>query len=117
MKAFLIDSKNQEIKEVEHNSWRDIAPFLGCSMFTVGAYLPNGDCIYVDDEGLLCQPEHFFVVPTYPTPLAGNGLVVGSTPRSGDSIDAKSTIEELKKMVRFEDINTVGLKIQMGIYQ
>lgn len=98
MKALKIDSWSQTITEVELGDWKTYAPTIGhgCALFTVATYLPNGDALFVDDEGLLRpdQVDRMFKCPWHPEPLAGNGLIIGTGP-DGDSADCKSepTIE------------------------
>lgn len=117
MKAILINSEKRQVSEVEYNGdYKEINRLIGSEVFCIGAYLPNDDCVFVDDEGLLKEPKFFFKVPSYPNPLAGNGLVLG-TNGFGESTSAKSKLEELKKQILFEDINTVGFKVQLGIYK
>jgi hypothetical protein len=106
-KAVLIDAVKREIKEVDVNDYRDICPLLNnCRMFTIGHYLNNGndkqdtDVIYVDDEGLLTDPKHFFTFEGGHQPYAGNGLVVGSDFK-GESADVLISVEEVKNKVKF----------------
>jgi hypothetical protein len=49
-------------------------------IFTTGTHLPGGSVVYVDDEGLLRNPEVLctFVLPTYSDPLPGIGVVIGA---------------------------------------
>ena len=56
--------------------------------------LPNGDSIYVDDEGLLKDSDHWFMLHGYPQPLKGRGLVMGTT-SSGNSCAPKISFETL----------------------
>lgn len=57
------------------------------------------DTIYVDDDGLLNHAHGWFVLRGYPQPLAGKGLVLGTT-RSGNSCSPrKATLEWLRKNV------------------
>lgn len=100
MKALLIDSTNQIITEVQVNSWEDYSPLIGCQIFTIATYLENQDCIMVDDEGLLVNPENFFAVDGVPQPFAGNGLVIG-TDDEGESAEPQIGIEELKNKITF----------------
>lgn len=117
MKAILIDSFTQEVKQVEYNGdFNQINQLIGSECFCIGSYFENGDVVFVDDEGLLKDPTHFFVTSTYPNPLAGRGLVVG-TGKQGESKGCESTVEEIKKSIRFEDINTVAFKAKLGAYK
>ena len=73
---------------------------IGCTMFTT-VRLPNGDYLFVDDEGLLrsgMQPA--FQMQSYPQPLVGNGLVIGGTP-SGGSCEPKSSVKDIEDSIAF----------------
>lgn len=103
MKAIKIDVIKKEVYEVEITA--DIRTFykhLECDCFCqVGKRLPNGDMLLVDDNGLLIEePLGVFEFGTYPQPLSGHGLMVG-TSQSGETIPVKSTIEYVKSAVRF----------------
>ena len=98
MQAILIDPYTQTIEEVEYSGdWRDIKTLLGCELFTT-VYLDDVDSIYVDDEGLYVEDQKFFKLQGYPQPLAGRGLVLGST-EDGDSADCETTIEQVREMI------------------
>lgn len=101
MKAFLIDSKSRKVTEIEYSGdWRDISKTLGCGAFDVVRVAPDLS-IFVDDEGLLTLTAEstFFKLKDYPSPLAGNGLVLGLNPNDGDSVAADRTLEQVEEMV------------------
>lgn len=105
MKAILIDPFNETVTEVEHNGdYRHIYELLSHPEHPVDCFtvvgIEHNDAIFVDDEGLLKDPKHFFVWEDYAQPLAGRGLVLG-TNDEGDSISPKSKIEDVKKRVSF----------------
>jgi len=80
-KAILIDPIAREVSEVlipSTGTLEAIYKFLDCRCFTIAAHLENQDAIFVDDEGLLKDPEHFFVTTHYPQPLAGKALIMGT---------------------------------------
>lgn len=99
MKALLINPYDPDlVTEVEIKDWRDIAPLLGCNIFTT-VQISRTDYIYVDDEGLysgVAQQFGAFQLDTYEHPLMGKGLVLGST-RDGESAAPKITAAELKE--------------------
>jgi len=100
MQAILINPYTQTIEVVDYSGdWRDIKTLLGCELFTT-VYLDGLDVLYVDDEGLYVEDQRFFKIRGYPQPLAGRGLVVGST-EEGDSTDCESTIETIEDLVEF----------------
>ena len=108
MKGIFIDSEKREVREVEYNDWKDISPMIGCRIFTVADFNDKGDCVYVDDEGLLTLrlSSMFFEIEGYPQPLAGNGLVCG-TDDEGASTEPSVSVEEVKKIVKFYRLDEV----------
>lgn len=103
MRAILIDPFERTVTEVEFNGdWRSIKEHIGngCDLFWTGPRLPNEDTVYVDDEGLFKSDQEFFQFSDYPEPLAGRGLVLGTDER-GDSVEVKSTLEEIRELVTF----------------
>jgi hypothetical protein len=100
MQAILIDPYTETIEVVDYSGdWRDIKTLLGCELFTT-VYLDDVDTIYVDDEGLYAEDQKFFKLKGYPQPLAGRGLVLGST-EDGDSTDCASSLDDILDVVEF----------------
>lgn len=108
MKAIKIDVVKKDVYEVEVTT--DIATFykhLECDDFNqVGRRLPNGDCLIVDGEGLLKKPIGAFQFGTYPNSLSGHGLLFG-TDSEGETVGVKSTLDYVKRAVRFVDPATL----------
>lgn len=103
MKAILINPFDQTVTEVDYSGdFRDIYKLIDAQAFDV-ARISRMDGIFVDDEGLLNAPTHFFEHSEYPSPLAGKGLIVGCDDE-GESQSCKTTIEEVKANVRFLNI-------------
>lgn len=104
--AYLIDPAERRIKEVKiGDGYEEINAALGSRMMCVGAYLPDGDAAFVDDEGLLSdEPKDFFrISPRWTSTenvvtLCGKGVVLGSD-RDGGSVDVKISLEELSDAV------------------
>jgi len=102
MKAILIDTKNKEVREVEHDdTLKNIYELVGCSTFDVQR-IDNINSIYVDDEGLFVNPQRYFKYQgdLNSIDLAGNGLVLG-VDHEGNSISPTLTLEEVKEAVTF----------------
>lgn len=81
MRALLIDSAKQEIREVEYESTEakgtTLQQHIGGYIETAYAW-PNGDILFVDEEGLFKAQKHFFRIGERPDqPFAGHGIVVG----------------------------------------
>lgn len=118
MKAILIDAAKREIREVEYQPIAIATDVLTLQQhiggFIEAAYRwDNCDVLYVDEEGLLKQPQHFFSITVRPDqPLAGNGIVVGieveDQSATGFHTEPPSiTVEELRAIVTFDDLGGV----------
>ena len=101
MKAILIDVKNQEIKEVEHdNTLQNIYDLVDCRVFDA-VKVDDVNNIFVDDEGILKDNLYFeYSGSENVFKLAGNGLVLG-VDDEGNSISPTLTIEDVKGKVNF----------------
>jgi hypothetical protein len=116
VRAILIDPEKRTFTEIEmkSSSYKETNKLLGCSTFTIGAYL-NGniekgfDCIAVNDDLLEDEDEsarrYWFQVDTDrnpPTsyPICGRGVVQG-VDKEGETTDAKISIDELTKRITF----------------
>lgn len=97
--AYLIDPAERTIKEVIYSGdYKQISQHLGCTYFDV-VRIANNDAIFVDDEGMLTgESQSFFVHTDYPQPLAGRGLVLGTT-SEGESVSPKVSLDELRRKV------------------
>lgn len=116
MKAYLIDSNQETVTEVNHNGdYKEIYKLCGFQTFDVARVESNGDAIYVDDEGLLniTNETKFFVYEGYTNPLVGNGLMLGLNPHTGDSIAPETSLEDVKSKVKFLTLEQVRYKFQM----
>lgn len=100
MRAILIDPINETIEEVEYNGdYKQIYKHIDASTFGV-VDIPNDDTIFIDDEGLLKDNNHFFIHKDAYTPIGGKGLVLGIDDR-GESVSAHSTLKELRHSITF----------------
>lgn len=103
MKAILVDVKNQEIKEVEHDdTLKSIYKYVDCRTFDV-VNINDDNYIYVDDEGLFVENQLYFEYSgsERAVRLAGNGLILGLDHESGDSISSTLSVEEVRNKVIF----------------
>lgn len=110
MKAILIDTLSQQVREVElpdpkkegyGASNARIYELLGegTTMMQSASYLDGNDVIFVDEEGLFNSKSGCFSFDGS-HPLHGNGIVCGGNDE-GESEDVKATVEEIRKRVRF----------------
>ena len=103
MKAILIDVKNEEVREVDHDdTLQQIYKFVDCATFDV-LRLDGVNCIYVDDEGLFVEDQLFFTYhgDNYSQTLGGNGLILG-VDSEGNSISPTITVEEVEEAIEFQ---------------
>lgn len=115
MRGVLIDSTHRTVTDVDYSGdYKDIYKLIGCSCFTLVRNLPDGDEVFVDDEGLLklTGDSPFFTLPWYPAPLAGNGLIL-SADDEGETHGAKHDADYYKRHVRFTSQRAVWLKEQL----
>jgi len=113
MKAIKIDAAKRKVIEIEIIGLTDMQEAVG-GLIEVGHYFPGSpDVIYVDEEGLLKNPEHFFMIEGETEMLAGNGLIVGTNRLTGASANCITPIEYIKKQVMWMDAQTMGLYLAL----
>ena len=105
MRAIKIDVEKKDIYEIDiSEDWKEISKVLNCQYFDIvipSLFGNNGDCLYIDDEGLLLEkPLGAFSITTYPQVLSGNGLILG-TKGEGESDNAKIPLDLIKREVSF----------------
>jgi len=104
MKALLIDSKNRVVKQIEIGEhFTEISKAINCEVFSAPHIMQDNDTLYCDDEGLLKDPQYFFLLDSYLQPIAGNGLILGCDDE-GESTDVSMSLIELSSRITFMDI-------------
>ncbi len=112
MKAIKIDAVNRKIEEIDIDGLPDMQAAVG-GLIEIGHHFrPSADIIYVDEEGLLKEPDNFFAIEHETQLLAGNGLIVG-TGHQGEEKEPEITIEYVQKHVLWMDAMTVALYMAM----
>jgi hypothetical protein len=113
MRAILIDPFKCEVTEIDYDNsnFENLYPLLShesmpVDCFTVIDY-GEGETLYVDDEGLLKNPERGFLLGNS-QPLAGKGVMLGSD-EDGNSIATKIPLEDIKDRVLFFEFTPRGL--------
>lgn len=112
MKGYVIDPEQQTITEIEHNGdYRQIYELIdnGGSPFCTVRISAANDIIFLDDEGLLKDPEFFFCVSGYAQPLAGKGLVL-AIDDEGETVAARISLEALTDMISFRRLRVEGFE-------
>lgn len=106
MKAIFINSKLKVFYEIDlssnsDNRMAEMHDRLECNIFTTGASYPNGDILFVDDEGLLSLTDKsmFFKLDDFEF-LAGNGILIGPETEFDDGAwtveDVQTSIKDIK---------------------
>lgn len=104
MKAFKINAETNTVEEVEYTGYKSIQEYGGFDCFTVGSYFLNRDTLYVDDEGALKGDTRGFYFDG--NAMFGNGVVCGSD-AMGETVDVKSTKEEVEKRITWLPLGKV----------
>mgnify|MGYP000094305737 FL=1 len=100
MKAYLINSKDELIVEVDVKDYHHKLELLNCRMLELYPYNLNGNDIWTDEEGNL-KEYNYYVELDNKYIVSGNAIIL-SCDDEGDSADVKDlTIEELKSRVKF----------------
>lgn len=88
IKGLLIDPENRTVTEVDIQAGEDgshlesMCKNLNCMWVDTSRnrldWLPGGcpDDVWFDDEGMFCEPKHFFQIPGWQA-IAGRGLILG----------------------------------------
>ena len=113
MRAIKIDSENRMISEVEIKDYKDMQSIVNGCICLAFDYPGEKNACYVDDEGILKNPEFFFAVPYYPQPFAGNGIIVGMG-RYGDIKKCQLNIDDVRKEIKFFTLKEIQHMISRG---
>ena len=103
MDAYFIDATNRTVEVVkiqQPGRLQEYYKLIGCDLVEAGARLPNEDCIYIDEEGLLVDNEFGFLVNGQP--LMGNGVWIGTT-EGGRDRAPRTTLEAARAAIQFTD--------------
>lgn len=106
-KAIKIDVLQQSVTEVMIDDYHEICTHIGngCELFTCPVQFENEDTLYVDDEGLLHEElQGCFMLEGCEFPIVGNAIILGCD-SEGESIDCKSTVEEVERIITFHPRN------------
>lgn len=117
LKGLLIDPETESITEVEiakgSKCLDDLYKAIKCDTvdcIRAGVVLSGGkrkeDDIWVDDEALLGEPKHFWILPGYAQPIAGRGVILSADDEGGciSHTLTPDEVEELKRVIEFYHI-------------
>lgn len=107
MRAIKIEPSTKEITECEiDGTVESVQKMVQGDMEPAGEF-PNGDVLYVNEEGLYEFSDHF-MVPGARNTLAGPGLIVGPENQSGKPTAARTSLEEARNLVKFTSSNSAA---------
>ena len=119
--GLLINPLTQRIEQVAlgKDDLESIYKLLNCTHVDI-VRMPNGDSIYVNDNGLFEDSDNpysdegnlvgFFIDGVTTSPIAGFGLVLGYDDLDGSEEDCKSTTVDFSGKLSFGLIPIVGAK-------
>jgi hypothetical protein len=93
-----INVENETITETTISCLEDMQALVG-GLIERAAVFPNGDELYVNEEGLLEENPRWFMVKGGHQPYAGNGFIIGGPDSRGNNQPAISTVDQFKNNI------------------
>lgn len=104
MRAIIINSKERTITATDvDGSLNSLQQVVGGMIEPVSQGLDEYHHCYVNEEGLLDDPQHFFMFKDGHQPLAGNGIILSSTDDGGEA-PCTLLLDWVKERVSFMDL-------------
>jgi uncharacterized protein DUF3846 len=104
MRTIIINPKDRTITETDvDGSLKALQQIVGGLIEPVCQGLDDNHHCYVNEEGLLDNPQYFFMFKDGHQPLAGNGIILSST-EGGDEAPCASSLDWAKANVTFMDL-------------
>ena len=100
MKALLVNPMSQSIEEIEINSHDDIVAKIGFESIISDEVGPDGDHLYFDEDCFLRGTDGRFQIDNI-VPVAGMGIVMGSTDGGETLSDVNVSAENLSVRVKY----------------
>ena len=94
-----IDTKNRKITETEVEGLPGMQKLVGGRIECAGQ-LPNGDEVFVNEEGLFEDKAPFFDIGLH-QPFAGNAFVIGPLDSRGNSTSVQSNVGMISLLVKW----------------
>ncbi len=110
MRAIFIDAVKQEVREetLTEPTLKAFYKLIGCQLVDLVRIDDQND-LWVDDEGLLHNPENFFIYGDS-SPLAGNGVITAND-GGGHTIATTMSVEDVKAKVKFLSVQELQEKL------
>jgi Domain of unknown function (DUF3846) len=104
MRAIIINAKDRTITETEiDGSLEALQQIVGGLIEPVTQGLGENHHCYVNEEGLLNDPQHFFMFAGGHQPLAGNGIILAETEAGGEA-PCTLPLDWVRERVTFMDL-------------
>jgi hypothetical protein len=105
MRAIIIIAQDRTVTETEiDGKLKSLQQIVGGLITPVYDGLDDSHHCYVNDEGLLHNPQHFFMFRDGHQPLAGNGVIL-STTNDGDEAPCALSVDSVRDRVTFMDLH------------
>jgi hypothetical protein len=117
MKAVKIDATERTISMIETDGTLTALQEAVGGYIEAGIYYPDGDVLYVDEEGLYKGHKNFIFVKTSdhgPRIFAGDAIIVGGD-EEGNQTDVKVTLCDLENIEFIDEYEASGIAQVLGI--
>ena len=107
MRAIIINAQDRTITETDIDARLETLQQIVGGMIEAVTYgLDDNHHCYVNEEGLLEHPQHFFMFEGGHQPLAGMGIILSLTD-DGDEAPCTLSLSWVEERVRFLDVAAV----------
>jgi hypothetical protein len=104
MRAIIINPEDRTITETETDgSLKTLQQIVGGLIEPVYQGLDDNHHCYVNEEGLLDDPQYFFMFTDGHQPLAGHGVILSTTDDGGEA-PCTLSLDWVKERVTFLDL-------------
>ena len=105
MRTIIINPENRTITETDvDGSLKALQQIVGGLIEPVCQGRDDNHHCYINEEGLLDDPQYFFMFKDGHQPLAGNGIILSST-EDGDEAPCTLSLDWVKERVSFMDLH------------
>lgn len=99
-KVIVIDTRNKTFRAAAVNDLKEMQAIVG-GRIERAHILPNGDEVYVNEEGTFEENPPLFYIHKAHQPFCGDAYVIGPVNGRGDNTDVQSQVEDIKELTSF----------------
>jgi len=104
MRAIIVNPEDRTITETKiDGSLKTLQQIVGSMIEPVYQGLDDNHHCYVNEEGLLYDPQYFFMFKDGHQPLAGHGVILSTTDDGGEA-PCTLSVDWVKERVTFMDL-------------